>query len=86
MIAGKSELTKHTEFRSFATLNVACSSLSEAALAIGGLEKHSMPLTGTEHPGLAILPTMYAGNSRASESRKDPNDPFITLTPSSSIC
>ena len=59
MIAGESELAKHTEFRSFATLNVACSSLSEAAIAIGSMEKHSMPLTGMDQPALASLPTMH---------------------------
>lgn len=46
VISGKSPLAKHTEFRSFATLNVACNSLSESAKAIGSLDMQSMPLTG----------------------------------------
>ncbi len=54
MISGKSDLAKHTEFRSFATLNVACNSLSESARAIGSLEEQSMPLTGMKQPFLSV--------------------------------
>ena len=53
MISGKIDLAKHTEFRSFATLNVACNSLSESARAIGSLEEQCMPLSGVECPALS---------------------------------
>ena len=45
VISGKSPLAKHTEFRSFAILNVACNSLSESAKAIGMLDPQCMPAT-----------------------------------------
>jgi hypothetical protein len=48
VISGKSPLAKHTEFRSFAILNVACNSLSESARAIGGLDMQRLPLTGSK--------------------------------------
>ena len=53
VISGKSPLAKHTEFRSFATLNVACNSLSESAKAIGILDPQCMPAT-CEHEDLSM--------------------------------
>lgn len=53
VISGKSPLAKHTEFRSFAILNVACNSLSESAKAIGMLDPQCMPAT-CEHEDLSM--------------------------------
>ena len=54
VISGQSHLAEHTEFRSFAILNVAYNSLSESAKAVGMLDLQCMPAT-RKHKHLILV-------------------------------